>query len=110
MKITCQKSDLLSSVNIALRAVSAKSTMPILECIAIDVTDSFIKFTTNDMELGIETLVKGSIVETGSVAINAKILSDIIRKLPDSEICIETDAKYTVTLPVVNQSSPFRQG
>ena len=98
MKITCQKSDLLSSVNIALRAVSAKSTMPILECIAIDVTDSFIKFTTNDMELGIETLVKGSIVETGSVAINAKILSDIIRKLPDSEICIETDAKYTVTI------------
>lgn len=98
MKITCQKSDLLSSVNIALRAVPAKSTMPILECIAIDVTDSFIKFTTNDMELGIETIVKGTVQETGSIAINAKILSDIIRKLPDSEICIETDAKYMVTI------------
>lgn len=98
MKITCQKSDLLSSVNIALRAVPAKSTMPILECIAIDVTDSFIKFTTNDMELGIETIVKGTIIETGSIAINAKILSDIIRKLPDNEIRIETDAKYMVTI------------
>lgn len=98
MKITCQKSDLLNSVNIALRAVPAKSTMPILECVAIDVTDNFIKFTTNDMELGIETIVKGTIMETGSVAINAKILSDIIRKLPDSEICIETDANYMFSI------------
>lgn len=98
MKITCQKNDLLSSINIALRAVSAKTTMPILECIAIDVTDSFIKFTTNDMELGIETIVKGVIEETGSVAINAKILSDIIRKLPDQEICIDSDFNYNVTI------------
>jgi len=98
MKITCQKSDLLNSVNISLRAVSSKTTMPILECIAINVTENFIKFTTNDMELGIETIVKGTIVEPGDVAINAKILSDIIRKLPDSEITLETDAKYTVTI------------
>lgn len=98
MKITCQKSDLLNSVNIALRAVPAKSTMPILECIAIDVTENRIKFTTNDMELGIETIVNGSVIETGSIAINAKILSDIIRKLPDDEIYIETDAKYMVTI------------
>ena len=61
MKITCKKAEILNSVNIALKAVPAKSTMPILECIAIDVTDSFIKFTTNDMELGIETIVKGSV-------------------------------------------------
>ena len=66
MKITCQKSDLLNSVNIALRAVPAKSTMPILECIAIDVTENRIKFTTNDMELGIETIVNGSVIETGN--------------------------------------------
>lgn len=98
MKITCQKSDLLNSVNISSRAVSAKTTLPILECIVITVTDSFIKLTSNDMELGIETLVKGEIIETGDVAINAKLLSDIIRKLPDSEVCIETDAKYTVTI------------
>ena len=98
MKITCKKSEILNSVNIALKAVPAKSTMPILECIAIDVTESFIKFTTNNMELGIETLVKGTVLETGSIAINAKILSDIIRKLPDREICIETDAKYMVTI------------
>ena len=43
MKITCKKAEILNSVNIALKAVPAKSTMPILECIIIEVTDSTIK-------------------------------------------------------------------
>ncbi len=51
-----------------------------------------IKFTSNDMELGIETIVKGIIEEKGIVALDAKIFSDIIRKLPDSDVTIKTDA------------------
>ena len=98
MKITCKKAEILNSVNISLKAVPAKSTMPILECIIIEVTDSTIKFITNDMELGIETVVNGLITTTGSVAINAKIFSDIIRKLPDSDVVIETDANYMTTI------------
>ena len=98
MKITCKKSEILNSVNISLKAVPAKSTMPILECIIIDVTDSTIKFITNDMELGIETIVNGLITSTGSVALNAKIFSDIIRKLPDSDVVIETDSSYMTTI------------
>ena len=98
MKITCKKSEILNSVNISLKAVPAKSTMPILECIIIDVSDSTIKFITNDMELGIETIVNGLITNTGSVAINAKIFADIIRKLPDSDVVIETDSNYMTTI------------
>ena len=98
MKITCKKSEILNSVNISLKAVPAKSTMPILECIIIEVTESTIKFITNDMELGIETVVNGLITTAGSVAINAKIFSDIIRKLPDSDVVIETDSNYMTTI------------
>lgn len=98
MKITCKKAEILNSVNISLRAVPAKSTMPILECIIIEVTDSTIKFITNDMELGIETVVNGFITTTGSVAVNAKIFSDIIRKLPDNDVVIETDSNYMITI------------
>ena len=54
-----------------------------------------LKFTANDMELGIETIVEGEIIEKGKVAIDAKIFSEIVRKLPDNEICIETDSNYT---------------
>ena len=73
MKIICSKTNLLKSVSISLKAVPSKTTMPILECILIDATANQIKFTTNDMELGIETIVEGSIEEKGMVALNAKI-------------------------------------
>ena len=58
MKIQCQKYDLLNSVNIVLKAVPTKSTMPILECLIIEAKDNSIKLIANDMELGIETLVR----------------------------------------------------
>ena len=91
MKIVCSKSNLLKSVNIVMKAVPSKTTMPILECILIDASANSIKFTTNDMELGIETIVEGEILEKGIIALDAKIFSEIVRKLPDSDVQIVTD-------------------
>lgn len=102
MKITCQKSDLLNSVNIVLKAVPGKTTMPILECIIIDAMDGEIKLISNDMEMGIETIVKGEIAAEGDIAINARIFSDIVRKLPDSEIEMVTDDNYVLTISCDN--------
>ncbi len=98
MKIICSKANLSKSVNISLKAVPSKTTMPILECILIDATTSQIKFTSNDMELGIETVVTGIIEEKGMVALDAKIFSEIIRKLPDNEVTIVTDSNYNTTI------------
>lgn len=98
MKIQCQKSDLLNSVNIALKAVPVKSTMPILECLIIEASENGIKLISNDMELGIETLVKGNIIEKGTVALNAKIFSEIIRRLPENEVSITTDSNYMTVI------------
>ena len=98
MKIQCQKADLLNSVNIVLKAVPVKSTMPILECLIIEVTDQGIKLIANDMELGIETIVKGKIVEKGTVALNAKIFSEIIRRLPENEVSITTDDNFMTVI------------
>ena len=98
MKIICSKASLLKSVNISLKAVPSKTTMPILECILIDATTNQIKFTTNDMELGIETLVEGVIEQKGIVAVDAKIFYEIIRRLPDNDVTIKTDDKLNVTI------------
>lgn len=89
MKLICKKSDLITGINIVMKAVSSKTTMSILECILIDATEGSIKFTANDMELGIETKVEGEIIEAGSIAIDAKIFSEIVRKLPDNDVTIE---------------------
>lgn len=98
MKIICQKINLLKSVNISLKAVPSKTTMPILECILIDATTNQIKFTTNDMELGIETIVDGIIEEKGIIALDAKIFYEIIRRLPDNTVTIKTDEKLTAII------------
>ena len=94
MKIRCQKSDIVKGVSIVSKAVPSKTTMPILECILIDATTNIIKLTANDMELGIETVIEGEIDQKGMVAIDARIFSDIVRKLPDNEVIIETDSNY----------------
>ncbi|HCM12450.1 MAG TPA: DNA polymerase III subunit beta [Lachnospiraceae bacterium] len=94
MKIQCQKADLLNGVNIVLKAIPVKSTMPILGCIVIEAGNQYIKLIANDMELGIETLVKGTVSEPGTVALDAKIFSEIIRRLPENEVFITTDDKY----------------
>ncbi|WFR57515.1 DNA polymerase III subunit beta [Anaerocolumna sp. AGMB13025] len=98
MKIVCTKTELLNRVNIVLKAVPAKSTMPILECLIIEVKNDTIKLVANDMELGIETLVKGDIIDNGTVAVNAKVFSEIIRKLPDNDVTIDTDSNYLLTI------------
>ena len=98
MKLVFDKADLVKSVAIAMKAVSGKTTMPILQCILIDASSSQIKFTSNDMELGIETLVTGMILERGIVALDAKIFSEIVRKLPDNQVTIETDENLVTTI------------
>lgn len=98
MKFVCKKTDLLKGVNIVLKAVPSKTTMSILECILIDASAGQIKMTANDMELGIETVIEGDIREKGIIAIDAKIFSEIVRKLPDNDVTIETDANFQMLI------------
>lgn len=94
----CRKSNLAKGVSIVAKAVPSKTTMPILECILIDATNDIIRLTANDMELGIQTDIEGEILDRGMIAIDAKIFSEIVRKLPDNEVTISTDENLQVTI------------
>lgn len=112
MKLVFAKANLLKSVSIVMKAVPSKTTMPILECILIDASSSQIKFTSNDMELGIETIADGVIEQRGMVALDAKIFSEIVRRLPDSYVTIETDDNLltTITCEKAKFSIPGKSG
>ncbi len=98
MKLVCSKSNLLNGVQIVSKAVPSKTTMSILECILIEAKGSEIKLIANDMELGIETIIDGKIEERGQIALDAKIFSEIVRKLPDNDVIIETDSSYKTNI------------
>ena len=106
MKLSFEKSALRGAISIVMKAVPSRTTMPILECILIDASEDEIKLTANDMELGIETKAEGSILEHGKIALDAKLFSEIIRKLPDSMIWLESDEELNVTITC--EKSNFR--
>lgn len=91
MKISIRKANLLQGITTVSKAVSNKTTHPILSCILVEASGGIIKLTANDMEIGIESYVDGTVIEDGKVALEAKLFSDFIRKLPDSDISIESD-------------------
>lgn len=97
MKITCNRQELQNAVNIVLKAVPVKTTMPILECILIKAGKNEINLISNDLELGIKTKVDGNCLDEGSVALSSRLFSEIVRKLPDGEVTISTDSENFMT-------------
>ena len=86
MKFVCYKDNILKALNSVVRGVASKTTMPILEGILIQTNDNDIKLTTYDLEIGIEYVMECEVKEQGSTVVNAIMFSEIIRKLPDTEI------------------------
>ena len=79
MRIRCSQSQLLFGINTVSKAVPSKTSMTILECILFTADEEGIKLTANDMELGIETYIEGEVEVAGTVAIEARIISNLIR-------------------------------
>ncbi len=98
MKINCPKQSLMNGINIVSKAVSTKSTMSNLQCILIEASLNDVKLIANDIDLGIETIIEGEVKEPGRVALDAKLFSEIIRKLPDSDVLIETNANSQASI------------
>lgn len=98
MRITCTKSDLVKGVNTVLKAVSTKTTLPILECILLVAEADNFKLISNDLEVGIESTVDATIKQDGQIALEAKIFSEIVKKLPDNIIEINTDENNITTI------------
>ena len=104
MKLRFQKDDIVNGISIVMKAVPSKTTMSILECILIDASSGEIKLTGNDMELGIETTVNGEILEHGKIALDAKLFSEITRRVTSQNavVTIESDDKFNTTISCEN--------
>ncbi|AKL93528.1 DNA polymerase III subunit beta DnaN [Clostridium aceticum] len=97
MRFSCEKKTLVHSTTIVQKAVSSKTTLPILKGIYIEVLENYLKLVATDLEIGIEHTVEVNTYQEGAVVVDARLFSEIIRKLPD--------AKVEITLKENNQLS-----
>lgn len=98
MIFICEKQKLQEGISIVQKAITGKSTMSVLEGIYINANKEGLTLIGSDMDVSIETKVEADVMNEGSIVIDAKIFGEIIRKLPNSDIKIETLENDTVQI------------
>lgn len=73
MKFKIQQNSLKEAINIVQKAVSTRSTLPILKGILLIAKANELTLIGNDLQIGIETKCYAEVIETGSVVIDSKI-------------------------------------
>lgn len=97
MKFVCEKSVLMTAITRTSWAVASKSAVPVMEGLLIDASHE-LSLTGYDLSTGIKVTVPAEIQEPGKIVVNAKILNDIIRLLPDEPITFSTDDNMFATV------------
>ena len=105
MKFTCEKISLQEAISVTQKAITGKSSMAILQGILIQVKNNELTLTGSDIDLSIVTKLKVDVEEEGSIVVDARLLGEIIRKLPSAKVEISTMANNT--LQIICQKSKF---
>lgn len=92
MKCNVMQNDLSKAIGIVQKAVSLRTTMPILTGILFEVEKDCLSITATDLDLGIKTSIECQVIEEGSIVVNSRLISDFVRKLPSkATIELSTD-------------------
>lgn len=86
MRIICEKEKILKGITSVINGVASKTTMPVLEGILLQTNDNELKLTSYDLEIGIEYILEANVEEQGNTVVNAVMFSEIIKRLPATEI------------------------
>lgn len=93
MKLVCSQSDLIRNLSLVSRAVPSKPTHPVLANIKVEANEekNLISLTAFDLSMGIKTSFPAEVNAGGELTLPAKLLTDIISRLPDEEITLDID-------------------
>ncbi|TQR12690.1 DNA polymerase III subunit beta [Psychrobacillus lasiicapitis] len=102
MKFEIMRHRLLDGLNDVMKAVSLKTTVPILTGIKLEITEEGLILTGSDLDITIQTFIKAEedgdqiirVIEEGSIVVQARMFNEIVRKLPTSEVVIEVNDNY----------------
>ncbi len=102
MKFFCDTKALCDAINIVSKAVAVKSPIPHLEGILLTAQGGIVTLLGNNLEISIKTSVSANVNEEGSIVLNSKMFSDILRKLPNDVCEITTNDKNNVSIICAN--------
>ena len=102
MKFEVMRDSLLNGLNDVMKAVSSKTTIPILTGLKLEVTKEGLYLTGSDSDITIQTFIPVEkngeqiikIVEPGSIVVQARMFSEIVRKLPTNDVEIEVTNQF----------------
>lgn len=99
MRLTIPQPQLLKNLQMVERAVSDRSTLPILANVLLETNENELTLTATDLDVGIQCRFPlGQPVERGAVALPARKLTTIIRELPDEPVILEAKKNHTATV------------
>lgn len=98
MKFSCFRTDIVNAISNVSRAVSSKASIPALEGVLIKGYGEKLNISGYDLEIGMTTDIDATIQEEGEFVIKAKLILDIVRKMPEEIITVETDDKMVVNV------------
>lgn len=98
MNFRCKRTELHEAIANVSKAVPAKSNIPALEGIKLSVNGNNLELTGYDLELGIKTSIDILSEDTGSFVVNARLFSEIIRRMSSDELNITIDEKLNVNI------------
>ena len=99
MEFTCKSKDLKDAIGVVEKAIAAKSSLPVLENVYLELSDNSLRLRGNNLEIGIENNLQIEQVQsTGSVLLKAKTLSGIIAKLDNESITLKADDQQKVSI------------
>lgn len=89
MKIICSRENLLNGIQITQHCVSTKASHPILTGILLTAHENTLTFQATDLDLAIQCSFPIEVIEEGSIVVQARHFLDLVRRLPDRNICLE---------------------
>ncbi|PMB51879.1 DNA polymerase III subunit beta [Fischerella thermalis CCMEE 5201] len=104
MKLVCTQSDLSTHLSLTSRAVPSRPTHPVLANVLLqaDAETNQVSLTAFDLSLGIRTSFSAEVVQSGAIAVPAKLLNDIVSRLPEGDITLDDESSATDNLPDYN--------
>lgn len=98
MNFICTRKSLNEGVRLVSRAVSARTSLPILEHLLMTAEDDRLRITATDLEIGMECYVEARVIEPGSMTAPAKIIAELLGSLPEADVAIAIDNDYNVSI------------